>query len=42
MHAKTNHASACVGDDMGSPPRASNDICNPTRVSDDISGTIML
>ena len=42
MHAKTNHASACVGDDMGSPPRASNDICNPARVSDNTGRPIRL
>ena len=42
MHAKTNHASACVNDNMGSPARGSNDICNPMHINDDISGPIRL
>ena len=42
MHAKTNHTSVCVSDDMSSPACANDDICNPARVSDDISGPIRL
>ena len=51
-HAKTNHTStrvsddisspARVSDDISSPARVSDDICNPACVSDDISGPIRL
>ena len=41
-HAKTNHTSARVSDDISSPARVSDDICNPECVSDDISGPIKL
>ena len=36
MHAKTNHASAHVRDDISIPTRVSDDISSPTRVNDDI------
>ena len=42
MHTKTNHASACVSDDMGSPAWVSDDICNLARISDGISRPIRL
>jgi len=36
MHAKTNHTSAHVSDDISSLVRVSDDISSPTRVRDDI------
>ena len=42
MHAKTNHTSARVSDDISSPAHVSDDICNPAWVSDDISEPIRL
>ena len=42
MHAKTNHTSARVSDDISSPTRVSDDVGSPALVSDDISGLIRL
>ena len=42
MHAKTNHTSACISDDIGSSARVSDDMSNPARVSDNISWPIKL
>ena len=42
MHAKTNHTSARVSDDISSPARVSDDMGSPALVSDDISGLIRL
>ena len=42
MHAKTNHTSARVSDDISSPARVSDDMGSPALVSNDISGLIRL
>ena len=42
MHAKTNHTSTRVSDDISSPTRVSDDVGSPALVSDDISGLIRL
>ena len=40
MHAKNNHTSTCVNDDISSLARVSNDMSNLARVSDDMSNIV--
>ena len=42
MHAKTNHTSTRVSDDIGNPTRISDDVSNLAHVSDGISRPIRL
>ena len=42
MHAKINHTSVRVSDDINSPACVSDDMGSPTFVSDDISEPIKL